>query len=42
MELHKDELLDYKDAIAEKASSARGRPARGSRIMQLPLSQVHP
>ncbi|KAF1331992.1 hypothetical protein FI667_g3791, partial [Globisporangium splendens] len=45
MELHKDELLEYKDAITAKkdsSSSARGRPARGSRIMQLPPSQSIP
>ncbi|GAB9477210.1 hypothetical protein Gpo141_00014272 [Globisporangium polare] len=51
MEMHKDELLEYKDVIQDKfsESTARDRAAgggrkstRGSRIVQLPVSQSIP
>lgn len=45
--MHKDELLEYKDVINEKFSDSTARDrgggrasSRGSRIMQLPVSQV--
>lgn len=47
--MHKDELLEYKDVIQDRfsESTARDRAAgggrkstRGSRIVQLPVSQV--
>lgn len=40
MEFHKDELLAYKDDVAEKHSSRSKMSMRHGRIMQLPLSQV--